>query len=110
MAHQPNDRGGKHYHQNDENDSAFPSFLAHGPAPPSASSLVTVAFVLQGDRGVEAAATLTRAREQFFALLPGLLFGHAGRFRDHALELLHLVAKLRFAADEVLFGLIKRSG
>jgi hypothetical protein len=110
MADQPNDRHHKCNHQDNEDNPAFAPLFAQGAPSSCASRIVTVTFVLQGNRGVETAATLARAHEQFLPLLARHLFGHTRRVRDYALKFFHLIAKLRFPAGEILFALIKRAG
>ncbi len=90
---QPNRRSQKRNDEKEEENPSFASLFAERTAPLTRSS-VAVAFVLQRHRNIKATAALARAHEQFFALALFHFLGDSRRVRDHALELLHLVAQL----------------
>ena len=108
MADQPDDRQTERDHQDQENDAAFPPFLAQRFASSAGAAVVSPAFILERDRNIQTAPPFTGAGQQFLALPAGGFFGHAGSFRDHSLELLHFPAQLRFALGEFLLFLVER--
>src|SRR5713101_7899633 len=104
---QPDGRSQKRNDEKEEENPSFTSLFAERTAPLARSS-VAVAFVLQRHRNVQAAAALARAHEQFFALTLFHFLGDARCIRDHAFELFHLIAQLRFLTRQFLFCLIER--
>ena len=70
--------------------------------------LVPPAFVAQSDRGIEPAAAGICSLQQFLTLLTRFFFGDSGRFFDHALQFLNLVAQLVLAPGEFLLLLVER--
>jgi hypothetical protein len=105
---QPNGRYQKRDDQEEKDYAAFAALLPKRTAA-RAWSTFAVAFVMQRHRKIKATAALARTHEQFFALTLFRFLGDARRLRDHALELLHLVAQLRFLTRQFLFRLIERS-
>ncbi len=108
MTHQPDHGDAKRDHQNEKDDAAFAPFLAQRDAAPADAAIVTPALVLKGNRNIEPAAAFTSAGQQFFPLPARRFLGDARRFRDHALELFHFAAQLRFALSEFFLFLVER--
>ena len=71
-----------------------PSFATFFPKRAAAfpRGRITVTFVVQRHRNVQATTALTGAHQQFFTLALFDFLGHARRFRDHPLEFFHLIA------------------
>jgi len=108
MAHQPDDGDTERNHQNKKNDPAFAPFLPQRDAPAPDVAVVPPALVLERDRDIQPAAAFAGTLQQFLALPAGRFLGDAGSFRDHALQLFHFAAKLRFALSEFFLFLVER--
>ncbi len=108
MAHKPDDGDTKRNHQNKKHDPAFAPFLPQRDAPAADAAIVAPAFVLERDRDIQPAAAFAGAGQQFLALPARSFLGDAGSFRDHALQLFHFAAQLRFALSEFFLFLVER--
>jgi hypothetical protein len=108
MAHQPNDGDTKRNHENKKNDPALAPFLSQRNAPAADAAIVAPTLVLERDRDIQPAAALAGAGQQFLALPARVFLGNARSFRNHALQLFHFAAKLRFALREFFLFLVER--
>ena len=108
MADEPENREAERDHENQKNDSAFPSLFAQGNAPSSDAAVIAPALVLERDRDIKPAAALAGAGQQFLPLPARSFLGDARSFRDHALEFFDFAAQLRFALGEFFLLLVER--
>src|SRR5947209_16852152 len=86
MADEPDNREAERDHENQKNDSAFPSLFAQGNAPSSDAAVVAPALVLKRDGNIKPAAALAGAGQQFLPLSARSFLGDARSFRDHRSE------------------------
>ena len=108
MADEPENREAKRDHENQKNDSAFPSLFAQGNAPSSDAAVIAPALVLKRDRNIKPAAAFAGAGQQFLPLPARSFLGHARSFRDHALEFFDFAAQRGFALGEFFLLLVER--
>src|ERR1700736_1562183 len=108
MTEQPDHPDRERDGKNEKHDATLAPCFAERTARPRLSSIVTVTLVLKRSGNVEAASPFTCAHEQFLALPPLHLFGHARRIGDHLLELFNLIAQLRFLPGQFRFAMIER--
>jgi hypothetical protein len=108
MAHQPNDGDTKRNHENKKNDPALAPFLSQRNAPAADVAIVGPTLVLERDRDIQPAAAFAGAGQQFLALPARVFLGNPRSFRNHALQLFHFAAKLRFALREFFLFLVER--
>src|SRR5712692_1329941 len=108
MTEEPNHCDHERDGENEKHDPALAPYFAQRTARPRRSSVIAVAFVLQRSGNIEATSAFTCTHEQFLALPPFHLFGHARRIRDHLLEFFDLIAQLRFLPGQFRFAVIER--
>jgi len=108
MADEPENREAERDHENQKNDSAFPSLFAQGNASSSDAAVIAPALVLERDRDIKPAAAFAGAGQQLLPLPARSFLGHARSFRNHTLEFFHFAAQLRFALGEFVLLLVER--
>lgn len=110
MGRNPEDSDGQRDHEDDEKETALSSMFAERspPSRPVFPGGFAETLIVQCNRDVETLAAFVGALQQFFPFPSRNFLRHPGRFLDHPLQILHLLAKILFEPGKFLLLLVQR--